>query len=261
MALNPPTQYATDENLAARQRLWRASPRVPAFDLYPWVLDVAGLAGDRPQDVLDLGCGNGGYEDTLAAQGHQGRRVALDLSGGMLTNVTGAARLQADAQAVPVAAGSFDVVLAPHMLYHVPDVGAVAVEARRVLRPSGIFVAVTNGDDHMAELRRLVEQAVGTGWRMVTPTQTAFSLQTGGAALAPAFPSVERVDCPAGAIVVTDADALADYVASIGDHYQDEVDVPWATVVARCRERAVAAIDRAGALRITASSGAFVCRP
>jgi SAM-dependent methyltransferase len=262
MAANLPTQYATDANLAARQRLWQVGRREPdtAFDLYAWVLDLAGLDGDRAGDVLDIGCGNGGYERALADRGHRGRLVALDLSAGMLANVAGAARVQADAQVLPCAGESFDVVLAPHMLYHVPDIGAAAAEARRVLRPGGTFLAVTNGDAHTAELRALVEQAVGTAWRMVAPSESHFSLQSGRSALAPVFPSIERVDCPEGAIVVTDADAVAGYIASIGDHYEDEAGVAWSTVVARCHALATEVIVRDGALRITASAGAFVCR-
>ena len=60
------------------------------------------------------------------------------------------------------------------MLYHVPDIALAAAEARRVLRPGGVFVAVTNGRAHLAELRTLVEAAVGTGWRMEAPAATAF---------------------------------------------------------------------------------------
>ena len=49
-------QYATDVNLAARQRLWAISRREPDFDLFTWVLQW--VEGDR---VLDVGCGNGAY--------------------------------------------------------------------------------------------------------------------------------------------------------------------------------------------------------
>jgi SAM-dependent methyltransferase len=125
MSANPPTQYATDENLALRQRLWATSRREPALDLFAWVLALSGLDAGGSQHVLDIGCGNGSYEAALADRAHAGGRVALDLSAGMLAVVTGAARVQADAQALPFAPGAFDVVLAPHMLYHVPDVATL----------------------------------------------------------------------------------------------------------------------------------------
>jgi SAM-dependent methyltransferase len=247
MSANPPTQYDTDENLALRQRLWATSRREPALDLLAWVLALAGLDAGGSQSVLDIGCGNGSYEAALAERTHTGGRVALDLSAGMLATVTGAARVQADAQALPFAPGAFDVVLAPHMLYHVPDIALAAAEARRVLRPGGVFVAVTNGRAHLAELRTLVEAAVGTGWRMEAPAATAFSLEDGAAPLAAEFASVERVDCPPSHVVV-------------GDHYEDEVGVPWSAVVAHVRDLAGAAVARDGAVRISAATGAFVCR-
>ena len=41
MALNPPTQYADDRNLRARQRLWEQQD--PWFDLGAWTLELAGI--------------------------------------------------------------------------------------------------------------------------------------------------------------------------------------------------------------------------
>ena len=56
VASNPPTQYADDRNLSARQRLWDLQN--PRFDLFGWTLDLAGV--HTGQVVLDVGCGNGG---------------------------------------------------------------------------------------------------------------------------------------------------------------------------------------------------------
>jgi hypothetical protein len=42
-----PTQYATEDNLAARQRLWATSRFEPAFSLFAWVLALADLRGDE----------------------------------------------------------------------------------------------------------------------------------------------------------------------------------------------------------------------
>jgi SAM-dependent methyltransferase len=259
VSINPPTQYATDRNLAARQRLWSESRREPPFDLFAWVLDQLGVAAGDSRRVLDVGCGNGNYERVLAERGHAGLRVAVDLSAGMLTRVSGAARTQADVQRLPFAASTFDIVMAPHMLYHVPDVIAAAHEARRVLDADGVFIAVTNSETNLAELGQLVEAAVGTGWKMVRPSDRHFSLENGGAQLAPAFTRVERIDCPSSAVVITEVDAIADYVASVADHYQSEVDRPWAEVVEVVRGLAIEAMAATGELRLSSAVGAFVC--
>jgi SAM-dependent methyltransferase len=257
----PTAHYADDSRLAARQRLWRESRRDPPFDLILWVLDRAGLTAGSALDVLDVGCGNGAYLGALAARGHAGRRVGGDLSHGMLTTIVrGEAVVQLDAQALPIADESFDVVLAPHMLYHVPERRQAALELRRVLRPGGRLVAVTNGPGNLAELKRMAEDAVGGGWRLTMPHEEIFGLHNGAAQLAVAFDHVELVRCPDSPLVVGDADLLADYVASVGDFYQDQVDVPWDEVVERVRASARALIEREGEVRLSNEVGAFVCR-
>lgn len=67
--------------------------------------------------------------------------------------------LVADAQRLPVAPGTFDALLAMHMLYHVPDVIGAIDEFARVLRADGALIVSTNGLDHMRELRVLVGEA------------------------------------------------------------------------------------------------------
>jgi SAM-dependent methyltransferase len=260
MAVNPPSQYATDHNLAARQRLWRTSRRVPAFDLFSWTLDLAGVTPGKSQRVLDVGCGNGSYERALVQRGHRGPRVAVDFSAGMLPLVTDAATVQADAQSLPFASGCFDVVLAPHMLYHVPDIEAAVREIRRVLHPGGLFVAVTNSVTNLKELCTLVETAVGPGWRMKRPADQRFNMEGGADLLTGAFDSVVRVDCPPSHLVVTDLDALSGYVASVADHYEAQVGIPWAEVVRRTRRLALDAVSSDGGLRLSTGAGAFVCR-
>ena len=260
MSSDQEEQYGTDANLAARQRLWATSRREPAFDLFGWVLDLAGLGADSSADVLDLGCGNGLYEKSLVRRGHTGRRVALDLSAGMLERVEDALPVQSDVQALPFAPAVFDVVLAPHMLYHVPDVPTAASDARRVLRPGGVFVAVTNGLTNLSELSNLLEAAVGTGWSLVRPADANFSLETGGEKLAHAFASVERVDCPASDVIVTELDVLAGYFSSLATHYEQQVGQPWNEVTERAVQLAAAAANDRGELRLTTSVGAFVCR-
>ena len=256
----PATHYATDRNLVARQRFWANSRREPVLDLFTWVLDLAGLHTDGVESVLDVGCGNGAYEKVLTERGHRGSWFALDLSAGMFTHISGAAGVQADVQALPFAAERFDVVLAPHMLYHVTDITAAAREIRRVLRRDGTLVAVTNGVSNLIEMRTLVETAVGTGWQMIRPADQHFSLENGAAILGTAFDSVTRVDCPTSHLIVTDIDALVGYVSSTADFYQPEVDTPWTDVVDRVRELATSAMSARGELHFTNSVGAFYCR-
>src|SRR4051794_28118215 len=155
----PGTQYATDDNLAARQRLWQVSERVPTFDFYEWVLGVAAVAVD--ERVADVGCGNGSYLERLP------NAIGVDLSVGMLMAARRRASdpfVQADVTALPFRDATLDVVLAAHMLYHVADRASAARELRRVVAVGGRCVVVTNSESNQRELVSLVERAVGHGW-------------------------------------------------------------------------------------------------
>jgi SAM-dependent methyltransferase len=257
-ALNPPTQYADDRNLRARQRLWRhqSSP----FDIVGWVLELAGLAPNLR--VLDVGCGNGAY--LRAMRDRPVRVVGCDLSLGMLQSVSHPALLNADVVALPVRDGAFDVVLAPHMLYHVPDRESAARELRRALVPGGVCVVVTNGARHLRSLRDLVELAVGEGtpgWEMRSAAAHAFSIENGAAQLCVAFESVTCVRPErAEPVIIRDARVVAEYVASMAGHYQDEVARPWPDIVADVRQAVQKVIDEEGAFVTSGDSAAFLCR-
>ena len=90
-----------------------------------------------------------------------------------LTAARGVEARVADVQDLPFADDSFDVVAAMWMLYHVPDLDRGLAEVRRVLRPGGRLVAVTNGDGHTAELR--ATPAAVQPWSRCSAARTARS--------------------------------------------------------------------------------------
>jgi SAM-dependent methyltransferase len=253
------TQYETDANLAARQRLWAKSPRDRDVDIHGWVLGLAGLGGGAGgQRVLEVGCGNGTYLRRLPSA------IGMDLSYGMLTSArsTGATLVNGDAERLPFADNAFDVVLAPHMLYHVPDRVAAAREMRRVLRDGGVCVAATNGERNHPEMVRLIEEVVGRDWRWDRSAVVAFSMENGADQLRAGFDEVERIYADSSTFFVDDAELLAAYIASVGDLYGPEVEgwIGWNDVVDGCRRRVAEVIERDGHFTISTSIGAFVCR-
>ncbi len=256
MHLNPPSQYADDRNLRARQRLWQCQQ--PFFDIAAWVLDLAGiLPGQR---VLDVGCGNGGYLARLRERG--ARAVGLDLSLGMLRSASHPELVNADVTALPFRDGWADVIVAPHMLYHVPDRPAAARELRRVLAPGGLLVAVTNGEGHLRELRDVAQQVAGQpGWRMRSLATESFRLENGADQLAVAFGSVQIVlPRDTAPVRITDPAVAADYVASMGDIYAAQIARPWPEVVAGVHAAVARIIAERGSFAVHGQSGAFVCR-
>ena len=88
--------------------------------------------------VLDLGSGPGHYAELARAQGAR-LAVALDLSPAMLA-VAPSPRICGNGEALPLAASSFDVVVAALVLSHTGRPACVLAEIARVLRPAGVAV-------------------------------------------------------------------------------------------------------------------------
>ena len=97
-------------------------------------------------DVLDAGCGTGSLSYLLAVAGH--RVVGFDVSMAMIDRArrkcpAPACRfLVGDAADPPVAGSLFDVVLARHLLWTLPDPERVLRRWTQLLRPGGRLVLV-----------------------------------------------------------------------------------------------------------------------
>jgi SAM-dependent methyltransferase len=153
-------QYATDEYLKIRQQTharYTVGPNLEA------AVDAA-LELQGTHDLLDVGTGPGGFPGRLRSGGHTGRLVGLDQSVGMIekarASFPGVEFIVGDAMDLPFPDSSFDTVSARHMLYHVPDLTRALEEARRVLRPGGRFLALTNADGYMFEFWNAVLEGV-----------------------------------------------------------------------------------------------------
>ncbi|GIV81336.1 MAG: hypothetical protein KatS3mg051_0690 [Anaerolineae bacterium] len=107
----------------------------PKIDYPRWVTDIIRWRGD--EWVLDVGAGPGTYRELVQERAPSGLYVAGDLSLGMARQVggAGACAVNLDVQHLPFADATFDVAMANHMLYHVPDVTQALSELRRVLKP------------------------------------------------------------------------------------------------------------------------------
>lgn len=212
--------YATDAQLAVRYRIHEEYSD-PKIDFTDWVLTTHPWRGD--EWVLDVGAGPGGYLDGILARIPDGHYVGGDLSLGMMRKARQHSRagdanlLTFDAQAIPFASGAFDVVLANHMLYHVADISAALAEIRRVLKPSGVLVAATNGADTMPQLDTLSRRActlLGHPRQDFKPGHVPFSLENGATQLARHFQAVVRYDMPS-ALRFPEVGPVLEYVNSL----------------------------------------------
>jgi len=115
----------------------------------------------KPQVLLDLGAGTGRATRELKRAHPRAQVLALDLSLGMLRQARRHqslwrrfARVCADAQRLPLATASVDVVFSNLMLQWCQPLDAALNEVRRVLRPGGFFAFSTFGPLTLQELRQ-----------------------------------------------------------------------------------------------------------
>lgn len=254
-------QYAGSDRLARRaglHALYSTSP-IAWFD---WVSAQVGLAADAK--VLEVGCGAGWMWEQSTIEVPAGVTLTVtDLSGGMVDEavarigatgrviaVTGQV---ADAQQLPFDTGQFDIVIANHMLYHLPSPARGVAELARVLAADGHVVVATNGRRHMQELWAIRGQV----FRLdpVDHTVDVFGIETGFPVLRDHFGSVvwrafrDSLRC-------TDPDDVLAYLCSTP---------PAEDATPAQRDTMKSAIADAfdagdGVMTISKDTGCFVCR-
>jgi malonyl-CoA O-methyltransferase len=178
------TEPAALDKRQVRTAFGRAAPTYDGaarlqHDLAEQLVERLDVVRFTPRDVLDLGCGTGYGAARLARRFPQARIVALDVAEGMVRRArdrTGGWRrflprtfvsprvqcLCADAETLPLAAASVDLVVSSLMLQWC-DARTVFAQVQRVLRPGGLWLFSTFGPDTLKELRaawRAVDESV-----------------------------------------------------------------------------------------------------
>jgi len=175
-------QYASETNLQARQALWEDAEGVD-----PKAVLWQTLEEWQPRRLLEVGGGQGELAERIQRELHADVSF-VDLSPRMveLARARGIDARVGDVTELPFAAATFDTVVAAWMLYHVREIDRALTEIARVLQNGGALIAVTNGFDHVIELRELVAyQGNFNG---------TFSRENGEELLRPHFAAIERFD-------------------------------------------------------------------
>ena len=170
--------------------------------------------------ILELGCGNGNHWEGKIDTIPNGCSLVLsDFSEGMLdlvrekfsTNKNVSIK-QIDIQEIPFEDETFDVVIANHMLFHVPDLNKALLEVKRVLKVDGVFYSATDGNGGM---RPFLHNAIVR----FEPTSTAFTeqlpfnLQNGCEILNKYFKNVQRFDYE-NTLAITNTQDLIEWLKS-----------------------------------------------
>jgi len=211
-------QYGTSQNLNSRIRLHQLYSTNP-LGWASWVFSHYRLAPN--QRILELGCGSATIWPAHAAQLPGGIQLVLsDFSEGMLdtakvntSELDGVQYQVIDAQFIPYDDNTFDIVIANHMLYHVPDIDKALAEIKRVLKPSGIFYATTIGNDNLKEMIDLLHDFDARIDLAQDAVTAAFGLESGEAKLSKHFSSVQ-MNRYEDTLHITEAQPLIDYILS-----------------------------------------------
>jgi SAM-dependent methyltransferase len=125
----------------------------------PMLEAVAAVPGMR---LLDLCCGPGYGAGEAAARGLDA--IGVDIAPGMVAEARrgfpGVAFREGDAEALAFSDRSFDAVICPFGLLHLPDPDKAIEEVFRVLKPGGCFAATVWAPPERAELLRLAVSAI-----------------------------------------------------------------------------------------------------
>jgi SAM-dependent methyltransferase len=125
---------------------------------------------------LEIGAGTGYFSLNMLEAGVVAEATCTDISPGMVTTLSANAErlgltvraLRADAEALPFADASFDLVLGHAVLHHLPNLRRAFVEFHRVLRPGGRIVFAgepSRVGDRIASLPKRGANALAPAWR------------------------------------------------------------------------------------------------
>jgi ubiquinone/menaquinone biosynthesis C-methylase UbiE len=260
--------YADDEKLRIRM-LTHEQYTEPKVNFADWVLNCIQWRGDEL--VLDVGAGAGLYFEPTLTRIPNGRYFAADLSMGMARLATRHAFadslhiLNTDVQTLPFPDGAFDIVMANHMLYHIPDLNQALSEIRRVLKPEGLLVAATNSVLNMPEFDQLKWRALGRlgvsdpNMEPADSSTRGFRLEDGTKRLHHYFFAVVRYDLP-GLLVFPEVKPVVDYLNSMRDLEEPRLPrrVTWDDYMAVMTEQVQRLINHFGELTVTKLSGVLL---
>jgi ubiquinone/menaquinone biosynthesis C-methylase UbiE len=133
---------------------------------------------------LEIGSGTGYFTLNLMRAGLIGEATCSDISPGMLDTLAGnAERLgldvktaPADAEQLPFADASFDLVLGHAVLHHIPDLARAFAEFERVLAPGGTVLFAgepSRYGDRLATVPKRFATAVAPLWRRAIKANAA----------------------------------------------------------------------------------------
>jgi 2-polyprenyl-3-methyl-5-hydroxy-6-metoxy-1,4-benzoquinol methylase len=188
-------------------------------DWHLWLFEQLSISPNSR--ILEIGCGDGTFWLKNRERINSTWNITLsDYSEGMIEsaqkNLAGMPihYRQMNIEDIPYHDNRFDVIIANHMLYHVPNRKKALKEVQRVLKDEGTFYSSTIGIDHMKEFGELL-QRFNPNLEYPSAREHAlnFGIENGSDQLSAYFSEIVFKGFPGG-LNITDEIAIVDYLLS-----------------------------------------------
>ncbi len=189
-------------------------------DWHLWLFDQLNISPNCR--ILEIGCGDGTFWLKNSERIVSSWNIILsDYSEGMVEtvqkNLEGIPNIQysqLNIEDIPYEDNSFDIIIANHMLYHVPNRKKALKEVRRVLKQEGAFYCSTIGVDHMKEFGELLKRFdPNLDYPSARENALKFGIENGSDQLRVYFNEIVYKGFPGG-LKITDEKAIVDYLLS-----------------------------------------------
>lgn len=211
-------QYKSDKNLNLRSNLHRYN--VNKVDWDKWCYNQMNFP--KNARILELGCGVGKLWNKNDDKIRKDLNIVLsDFSNSMLKIAKDKLKevdyefeyKKINAEDIPYEDESFDIVIAQHMIYFVPNIEKALAEIKRILSPGGMLYITANSCESMVELNELTEKFAPNLGLDSNGFSNRFNLENGRVILEKYFSEID-VETLDGKIIVDDAKLVVSYKAS-----------------------------------------------
>lgn len=260
------SQYATAAKLRARWNLYKFS--IPKIDIHQTGIEHLHLKGD--ENILEVGCGDGGVLINLRRDGHKGQLVGLEINDKMFqtaVNLQTKVNIQppiafmvGSADYLPFPDKSFDVIIAFFMLYHMPDIQKTLREWKRILKDDGKVLITTssilNKPKHKT-FKKLAEALIG---KTAPQFNSSFNVENAEKQLNGIFKIIDTFVYE-GRIKLNKSNQYMKAFNSIRDMYDPiPSNLEWEKAKKAVRTKVEKEIDQNGFFTDIVRRGLFICR-
>ena len=251
-------QYQNASNISSRINL-HSLYSVNQEGWFPWICQQCQI--HEGMNILELGCGDGAlWTQNLSKLPGNIHITLSDISEGMLRDARRAIGGEDprfsfkafDCHNIPPRIGTFDLVIANHVLFYCDDIGKVCKNVTKILKPGGRFLCSTYGSRHMREVSLLVQSFDERIALSADKLYERFGRENGTDILSPYFQKITWKSYE-DELIVTDAEPLISYILSchgnqnqyLPDRYKDF--------------RALVKKKTENGFHITKDAGVFLC--